>query len=161
MNDNIQLPQMNFYKTFFQLAYITTDLQQSVKIFGDLYGVRDFQIVPEPITKEVQRKGQRVSYTVKLAFGQVGDHQIELIEPVEDETGCYIPLLPAAGFGQLFHHIGCKFAEQKEWDNFRSTLDTELHPIAFEFVEGPTKFLYLDERKNLGHFVEYMWLPSR
>lgn len=98
---------------------------------------------------------------MKLAFATVGDHQIELIEPVDDPVGRYTEILPVSGFGQRFHHLGCRFESREEWDEFRSSLDTGKHPIAFENVGGESRYLYLDERNNLGHYLEYMWLTEQ
>ncbi|GAA0886548.1 hypothetical protein GCM10009120_51470 [Sphingobacterium siyangense subsp. cladoniae] len=158
MKKNTLLPGLNIYTHFFQVAYITTDLQHSIEIFKELYAIEKFLVMPEPIKKEVVRGSMLVTYEVKLAFANIGDTQIELIEPIQDGTGCYSSLLPSSGFCQVFHHIGCRFNERKEWDDFRNLLDTDKHPIAFESTEGGNPFLYLDERKNLGHYVEYMWL---
>ena len=158
MKKDILKPGLNVYKHFFQMAYITTDLDQSIKIFKEFYGIEKFLVVPEPIKKEVIKGSMLVTYEVKLAFANIGEIQLELIQPLQDGTGCYSSLLPSSGFSQMFHHFGCKFNDRKEWDDFRNSLDTDKHHIAFESHDSVSPFLYLDETKNLGHYVEYMWL---
>lgn len=146
MNDKLIIPILNYYKHFFQIAYVTTDIQQSIELFGNLYGVKKFLTFEKPAVMEIVDNGQRTACKMKLAFATVGEHQLELIEPVEDPIGRYAEILPTSGFGQRFHHLGCRFKERQEWDQFRASLDTEKHPIAFENVGGESRYLWRSGR---------------
>ncbi|HLS99841.1 MAG TPA: VOC family protein [Porticoccaceae bacterium] len=142
----------------FQFAYVTNDIERAKAVFAEQYGVRQFLTLPEPIASEVYREGRRVTNVLKLAFAGVDHNQIELIEPVDDGSGIYAEVLPESGFALVFHHVACRHRERAEWDAFRAGLDEQRHPIAIENAAGPASFLYLDERKTLGHYLEYMWL---
>ena len=61
MKKNILLPGLNIYTHFFQVAYITTDLQHSIEIFKELYAIEKFLVMPEPIKKEVVRGSMLVT----------------------------------------------------------------------------------------------------
>jgi hypothetical protein len=152
---------INYYRHFFQIAYVTTDIQHSIKLFGKLYGIQKFLTFEEPAVMNIVDNGIEAECKMRLAFATVGEHQIELIEPIEDPNGRYTEILPTSGFAQHFHHLGCRFKEREEWDAFRSSLNIEKHPIAFENVRGESRYLYLDERPNLGHYLEYMWLTEQ
>ncbi|MFT4154777.1 VOC family protein [Parafilimonas sp.] len=148
---------LNYYRHFFQVAYVTTDITQSIKLFGELYGISKFLVFDQPSVMDIADTGRYIKCKIKLAFATVGMHQLELIEPINDPMGRYTESLPASGFGQRFHHLGCRFTTCEEWDTFRSSLDTGKHPIAFENTGGESRYLYLDERPHLGHYLEYMW----
>lgn len=149
----------HFYTGFFQIAYVTTDLQASMKLFAENYGVKKF-LETGNLISEVISNGERVSNELLLAFANVGNQQIEIIQTLHDGCGRYTDKLPKQGFAQHFHHLGCRFFQREQWDEFRENLDTGLHPIAFENAGGPTSFLYTDERQSLGHYLEYMWLDE-
>jgi len=47
-----------------------------------------------------------------------------------------------------------------DWDDFRARVDRQPYPIAIERVDAALKFLYLDARKFLGHYLEYVWMTD-
>ena len=152
---------INYYRHFFQLAYVTTDIEHSIRLFGEFYGIQKFLTFDEPASMNIIDNRLETSCKMQLAFATIGEHQLELIEPIEDPLGRYTEILPKEGFGQRFHHLGCRFQKRGEWEAFRSSLDSGKHPIAIENVGGESRYLYLDERPNLGHYLEYMWLTEQ
>ena len=100
-----------------------------------------------------------------LAFANVGDQQVELIQPVNDGSGLYSQALSsekadANACEIVLHHLGSRFHSLEQWQAFRSELDLEKHTLAFENMGGDAHYLYTDERKFMGHFLEYMWLDE-
>lgn len=148
----------HYFAGLFQFAYVTNDIEQAKKVFAQQYGISKFLTLPEAVASEVYHNGKQVTNLLKLAFANVAHNQIELIEPVSDGSGIYAEVLPDSGFALVFHHVACRHHEREEWDAFRSGLDEKIHPVAIESASGPSSFLYLDERKTLGHYLEYMWL---
>jgi len=148
----------HYFAGLFQFAYVTNDIEQAKEQFAQQYGISKFLTLPESVGSEVYRHGKQVTNKLKLAFANVNNNQIELIEPVADGSGIYAEVLPDSGFALVFHHVACRHHSREEWDSFRAGLDEAIHPIAIESASGPTRFLYLDERKTLGHYLEYMWL---
>ncbi|MFA5494769.1 MAG: hypothetical protein WC247_08315 [Porticoccaceae bacterium] len=149
----------HFYTGFFQIAYVTTDLQASMTLFAEHYGVRKF-LETGTLISNVISDGKPVANELLLAFAGIGDQHIELIQPLSDGCGRYASALPETGFAQHFHHLGCRFTQREQWQEFRGNLDTQAHPIAFENADGSMHFLYTDERPRLGHYLEYMWLDD-
>lgn len=142
----------------FQNAYITRNIEKALDTFRARLGagadVQSFQIEQEIWTPRGRGKAKQ-----KLAFVWVGDLQYELIEPVEGFVDVYADELPADD-SMKFHHI-CMRVD--DWDVFRAKVEKEGYPIAIEGQSGEQlKFLYLDARDTLGHYLEYVWMtPER
>lgn len=96
---------------------------------------------------------------VEIALVWSGDLQYELIEASEDEVGIYRNCQSNGG-PLRFHHVCMKVPD---WDDFlaRARLQTG-SPIVLEKDMGPglAKFLYMDARTTLGHYLEYIWYPD-
>lgn len=138
----------------YQNAYVTRDLdtaQAAIKARGTIRHQSGF----EGSTALRTPTGEAVMQT-KLAFLWIGDLQIELIEPVGGKVDFYRDMLPA-GSGLRFHHM-CMRVD--DWDDFRSKVETQPYPLLFEGASGPLRFLYLDARHDLGHYLEYTCMPD-
>jgi hypothetical protein len=143
---------------FFQVAYVTTDLEQAMDLYRREFGIREFLATPEWTVNVVTPRGPQIA-KLRIAFVYVGDTQIELIQPTGGDCPIYAEPLPSVGFALQFHHLGHRFYGDREvWQRFRESLDTQRHPIAIEGTS--TCFLYTDERSRLGHYMEYMWLDA-
>ena len=141
----------------YQNAYVTRNLEKAVAEFTARASVRSamqFEASTEVLT------GQgRASQTLKMAFIWVGDLQYEFIEPVTEAVPIFSTWLPD-GDVPRFHH-SC--ARVDDWDNFRRRVDEQPYPVVFEGAgrEG-LKFIYLDARELLGHYLEFCWMtPTR
>lgn len=150
----------HYFAGLFQFAYVTNDIERAKAVFAEQYGISKFLTLPD-LPGEVYRNGRQVTNVLKLAFANVAHNQIELIEPVSDGSGIYAEVLPENGFALVFHHVACRHYSRDEWQSFRAGVDEQRHPIAIENAGGPASFLYLDERKTLGHYLEYMWLDPQ
>jgi hypothetical protein len=94
-----------------------------------------------------------------MAFIWVDDLQYEFIEPVTEAVPVFSTWLPD-GDAPRFHH-SC--ARVDDWTDFRRRVDEQPYPVVFEGASGEElKFLYLDTRDLLGHYLEYTWMtPGR
>lgn len=92
----------------------------------------------------------------KLAFIWIGDLQYELIEPVSGAVDLYRNALPADD-SPVFHHI-CMRVD--DWDGLRTRVDQQQYPVVLEGGSDTLKFLYLDARSFLGHYLEYTWMTD-
>jgi hypothetical protein len=45
-----------------------------------------------------------------------------------------------------------------DWDEFRARVDKQPLPVVMERGGDTLRFLYLDARKLLGHYLEYVWM---
>jgi hypothetical protein len=155
------LPPPNLFNGAFQLAYVTTDLEQAIATYRERYGVERFATVPSSL--EVSTPDGVRSARLLMAFGYINEIQIELIQPIEGTLTLYADALPdGPAFALRFHHVGCRLPDRTQWDAFRAGLDPGRHRIALESMQAgqQSHFLYLDERARLGHYLEYMWLDA-
>jgi hypothetical protein len=138
----------------YQNAYVTRDIGRWIETFK-LRADIDRLITYEGATEVVTRSGPGVQ-SCKLAFIWIGDLQYELIEPISGAVDIYRDALPA-GDGLVFHHICMRVPA---WEPFRDRVDTQPYPIVLEGGNEALRFLYLDARQFLGHFLEYTWMTE-
>jgi hypothetical protein len=138
----------------FQNAYVTRDVDKWVATFGERAKV-DTVLTFEGSTPVTTVNGAGVQ-TNKLAFLWVGDLQYELIQPVSGDVAIYSDALPD-GDGLQFHHV-CMRVD--DWDDFRARVDQQPYPVVLEGGNEQLRFLYLDARPFLGHYLEYVWMSD-
>jgi hypothetical protein len=138
----------------YQNAYVTRNIDKWVGTFSARAKV-DKVLRYEGTTPVVTPAG-KATQTNKLAFIWVGDLQYELIEPVGGAVDLYRDALPA-GDALQFHHI-CMRVD--DWDDFRRRVDKQSYPVVLEGGGDALRFLYLDAREFLGHYLEYTWMTS-
>jgi hypothetical protein len=139
----------------YQNAYVTRNIDKAVAEFTAKADVRtsmQFQVTTEVLTSEGLKE-----QTVKLAFIWVGDLQYEFIEPVSEAVPVFSSWLPDDD-APKFHH-SCSLVD--DWDDFRRRVDEQGYPVVFEGAAGTgVKFLYLDARDVIGHYLEFCWMSE-
>jgi hypothetical protein len=140
----------------YQNAYVTRNIAKAAAAVtppGATGTVAPFEASVEVLTARGRRP-----HVVKLAFFWVGGLQYELIEPVAEGAPMFSPWLPE-GDELRFHH-SC--ARVSDWDDFRRRVDQQPCPVVLEGEgSGGLKFLFLDARDLLGHYLEYTWMPDQ
>jgi hypothetical protein len=49
-----------------------------------------------------------------------------------------------------------------EWDNFRARVDQQGYRVVLEGGGDMLKYIYIDARDFVGHYMEYVWMtPER
>jgi hypothetical protein len=141
------------YGQVFQTAYITNDMDEAVRVFADRFGVPDFlrsgprELAPSDIAP----------MRVEIALAFVGESMIEIIQPLGLNDSLYRQVLPESGFALVFHHIAHRLHSDAEWDAMLRSAEARGHPIAMQGEASNTRFLYIDTRASLGHFIEYLY----
>ncbi|WP_317932295.1 VOC family protein [Halioxenophilus sp. WMMB6] len=140
----------------FQNAYITRDIGKALQQFRDRCGREN--VASFEVEVDVKTPGGEGKAKNKLAFIWVNNLQYELIEPVSGLVDVYGDELPADD--QLkFHHV-CMRVD--DWEEFRSRVDELGYPVVLEGGSPELKYVYLDARDFLGHYLEYVWMtPQR
>lgn len=138
----------------YQNAYVTRDVDTAVDGFRQRARV-DRVLTYEGSTPVTTPAGAGIQ-TTKLAFIWVGDLQYELIQPISGSVQLYSDALPEGG-GLRFHHICMRVPE---WDEFRARVNEQTYPVVLEGGNSMLRFLYLDARPFLGHYVEYTWMTD-
>lgn len=140
----------------YQNAYITRDIDKAIQSFRDRANVTDVATFEGKVMlKTAAGTGEAVN---KLAFIWIDDLQYELIQPVSGLVGIYADELPDDD-SMKFHHVAMRV---DDWDTFRAKVDREGYTVAIEGGSDALKFLYIDARDFLGHYLEYVWAtPER
>ena len=138
----------------YQNAYVTRNLdaaRSALKARADIRHEAEFEgsIALKTPTGEATME-------TKLAFLWIGNLQIELIQPLGGLVDFYRDALPADD--RLAFHHSCMRVD--DWDDFRAKVDQQPYPLVFEGEAGPLRFLYLDARRDLGHYLEYTNMPD-
>ena len=142
---------------FFQIAYVTSDLERAATACGLLYGISRFQVAREVA---IQTRAGEARLNFALAYS--GGVQIELIEPVGGDDETYRDDLPADGAVLRLHHLGHLISRDTTW---RALTEAISHsglevPVGGVFRhEGVAlmHYLYADTRATLGHYLEFMY----
>lgn len=136
----------------YQNAYITRNIDKAIVDFQKYADVR--KVLRHEGATEVMTPAGRGMLHNKLAFVWVDDLQYEFIEPGPGISDIYRAALPADD-SLKFHHI-CMRVDN--WEEFRPRVDQQPFPVVLERGGDALKFLYLDARKLLGHYLEYVWV---
>lgn len=140
-----------FYGHHFQNAYVTRDLDRGIAQIGAL-GAIDHEV---RFRAEMQVETPEGPKTLALAVALlwVGRLQYEIIQPLGGEIDIFSAALPE-GEELRFHHICHRVLD---WQAFQNRLAQQALPIVMQGETPKAKFLYLDARESLGHFIEYYW----
>lgn len=139
----------------FQNAYICRSLDEANAQMRRMGATRDLTVIP--IQQQVQTPTGTKSMDIKAGLTWVNNLQYELIEVASDEVGIYGDWKFDGPLG--FHHQCTKI---EDWDDFRARVDRQHLPLVMEATSnGGLKFLYLDARATLGHYLEYVWVPDQ
>jgi len=149
-----------YFKGHFQNAYITHDYDKAKKLLSDAFGLDDWLEIDADMRLRTP-DGTKTS-SVKVGLVWQGGHQIELIQPVSGYADHYTPVLPEDKSDPTpsFHHVCVR---RDDLEAMRREIDELGLPFAFEGrvpdENGETAmvFIYLDARKTIGHFIEYIW----
>jgi hypothetical protein len=145
-----------------QIAYATSDTAAAIIVFRELYNCPNFY-TREPVMQPVSTPNGPTTLHLLLSFAYLGEACIELIEPLKDNTGnyhdngIYSSMLPAERAAPVIHHLAYLMdGDLDGWTKFRTQVPDEL--VLFEgAVKNDRRFLYLDTKSQLGHYLEYLW----
>jgi hypothetical protein len=152
--DTLQKESHMIEGSHYQNAYVTRDVARAVDRFTAQAEVRDV-IQFEAPNEVITRDGLRTQVN-RFAFLWVGGLQYEFIQPVSDAANVFTPVLPDDD-SLRFHHSCMRV---QDWDTFRARVDKQPFPVVIEGHYDGTKFLYLDTRELLGHYMEYAWMTD-
>ena len=138
----------------FQNAYVTRNLDKWVDVFQER-GKVDRVISFETSTMVKTPTGTGAQHT-KLAFIWIGDLQYELIQSLGGSDSIFRDALPDDD-SLRFHHICMRVPT---WDDIRARIDQQSYPVVLEGGADGVRFVYLDARPFLGHYVEYSWMSD-
>jgi methylmalonyl-CoA/ethylmalonyl-CoA epimerase len=137
---------------FFQVAFVTTDLDRFLGSLSDDLGVDRFFVIRDaPVTDQTYR-GKPCDARQDLAFGYAGTLQFEVILPLSGESS-YSEFLARHPEGGV-HHTGVLV---DDYDVAVAELSQRSTMVQTGRV-GETRFAYFDLVGTLGAYIEVLQL---
>jgi hypothetical protein len=88
-----------------QMAWVVNDLDQALRYWTAELGVGPFVVFEGSVgNRKVLHRGCQTGFDMSLAFSYIGDMQIEVIAPLNDEPSPYREFLASGREG--LHHLG-------------------------------------------------------
>jgi methylmalonyl-CoA/ethylmalonyl-CoA epimerase len=137
---------------FFQVAFVTTDLDRFLQTLGDDLGVDRFFVIRDaPVTDQTFRD-KPCDANQDLAFGYAGTLQFEVIQPLSGESSYseYLSTHPEGGL----HHTGILV---DDYDEAVAEVSKSCTKVQTGRV-GDTRFAYFDVVGTLGEYIEVLQL---
>lgn len=134
-----------------QIAYVTEDLNKSIELFKERYGISEFL---EMRDVELGDLG-----TLDIGMAYLGDTMLELIAPKDGASAMYRKeQLDFHRQAHEFHHIGIIVDDQASYDALKASYIERGLRITADVQHDVLDFFYVDATEDLGHYVEYMLL---
>jgi methylmalonyl-CoA/ethylmalonyl-CoA epimerase len=142
-----------------QIGIVVPDLDKTARLLSSLFGIGPFRSVVWPSRPEskYQYRGAEEHILISQAFVQLGQVEIELIQPLEGERNAYKQFLDETGGG--IHHI---LFEVKDIDPVLQAL-AESGVTVLQSGTGirpGTRWALLDTQEQLGFLVELRHRPG-
>jgi ketosteroid isomerase-like protein len=146
MSASLQLPTGEF----FQLGYVTSDLERAMAHYRDHQGVESFCVLDN---RAVLPPDGSDGPFIRVALAYLGSVMIELIEPEAGSKSIYTHALRADG-GICLHHIGY-LVDPSVFVSLEGNLVG--NGIAVPVIRrGGMALIYADTRSTLGLFSEFV-----
>jgi hypothetical protein len=137
---------------FFQVAFVTTDLDRFLQSLSDDLGVDRFFVIRDAQVTDQTYRDKPCDARQNLAFGYAGTLQFEVIQPLSGESS-YSEFLSVHPEGGL-HHTGILV---DDYDEAVTELSRKCTKVQTGRV-GETRFAYFDLLGTLGEYIEVLQL---
>jgi methylmalonyl-CoA/ethylmalonyl-CoA epimerase len=133
-----------------QICIVVPDLEAAMKTYVEEYGIGPWQIFelnPENMSDMI-RNDEPGSYAMRLGVTMVGDIELELMQPLDDNS-TYAEFLAEHGVG--VHHINVLF---DDFDETMAELRRKGHTIVMGGGYEGNTFNYMSTDRDLGVITE-------
>jgi methylmalonyl-CoA/ethylmalonyl-CoA epimerase len=145
-------------KTLVQIGIVVSDRDRTAKLLTSLFGIGPFRFVewPDRAESKYYYRGVEEKIRIKQAFVQLGDIEIELIQPLDGRNG-YQDFLDQTGGG--IHHV---LFEVTDIDPVIEQLARSGVTVlqAGTGIRAGTRWALLDTQALLGFLVELRHRPG-
>lgn len=152
------------YGELFQMSYITRDIDAAMAHAKETLGVKEFATSDSEV--EVLSFGELRPLKIRAAFANIGRHQFEIIQPVSGAIEVYTDEVDLSGHILNYHHIAIAVrGGHDKWLELLDEVRASGDEFAYLFPPVPSPddkvcFCYVDTRKRLGHYTEYLWVDE-
>ena len=152
------------YGQLFQMSYITRDIEAAMAHARETMGIEHFDTTDAEV--EVLSFGKLRPLKIRAAFANVGRHQFEIIQPVSGAIEVYTDEVDLSKHILNFHHIAIAVRGGiAQWRELLAEVRASGDDFAFlcpalESDDDKVCFAYVDTRKRIGHYTEYLWVDE-
>ena len=152
------------YGELFQMSYITRDLEAAMAHAKQELNVEGFHTTEAEV--EVLSYGKLRPLKLRAAYTNIGRRQFELIQPISGAIEIYTDHVDLSKHLLNFHHVAIAIrGGQENWLALVEEVKASGDEFAFLAPPEPSEddkvcFGYVDTRKRLGHFTEYLWVDE-
>lgn len=140
------------YDGFYQMAYVTADLDATMRMLAVTHGLDRFRI-----QRNVPSLPGMPDMVMHQAHAYVGAVQIELIQPAGGDDGLYREFCAAEPATIRQHHIGLWIDDVAAYEGLPAVLSEHDIPVVFKAaIPNVGGAIYADTRPALGHYIEYV-----
>ena len=140
-----------------QLAYVTNDIDGACAHLGARYGLHKF-LRSGPNTLETDAGAL---LTLKLAHAWLGPTWYEVIQPMDEAPPFLRDWVPAGGPALRLHHIGIRLPDLAAWERMLRGVEAAGYRVPLMLTKNRAqKYCYVDMTAELGHYVEYLFVPD-
>lgn len=147
MTAQLQWPTGNF----FQLGYVTGDLDAAMAFYCDTQGVQSFFTFD---TRTLSPDGDTNKPYVRVGLAYLGAVMLELIEPNPNNAGIYRDALRSDG-GLALHHLGY-LVQPDVHTGLVERLRRDGVEVPAWSDAGGISYVYADTRRENGLFTEFV-----
>jgi hypothetical protein len=152
----------DLFANVWQIAYVTSDLDQGMEALRERFGVE--RCAEVPTAGATFLKGDEAAeWDVRIAMGARGGLIVELIEPVGGEVDFYRRFLPEDGSQALRLHHLASFIELGDhaWSSLTELLAASGLKVDYTvLIPDRVRAGYVDTTAELGHFLEVCQLQE-
>jgi hypothetical protein len=140
-----------FMTRFFQLGYVTSDLDQAIHQYTRL-GISKFFIF------DTAQMRPDLPHRLRVGLAWTGPVMIELIQPM-NHVELYADAMPKNGFGINHHHTGYLVDTDDQFGEAVAWIEGQKMTFANKGrMEGNMELFYADARQTVGHYLEVVHL---
>lgn len=143
------------FRTAIQVGVVVRDLEQSMAALTAVFGIGPFRVVTCPPPERVDAQfyhGQPARFETRQAFADLGNVELELIQPVEGQT-IWADFLRERGPG--LHHIRFNVPDHKAVTAYLATKGLQTTQEGAGIRDG-TYWVNYDTEKLIGFIIEIM-----
>lgn len=139
-------------KNILQIGLVVHDVEQTVRKYRQVLGLQPWNInyvdTRNGVGKNFKKGGRTIEIKAKIAWIQLGNVEIEIIEPLDQDSVYYDQLVNQ---GPGLHHI---MFEPVEFDQCGQQLQEQGHTVIGEGELQQTRFKLFDCKEDLGLICE-------
>jgi methylmalonyl-CoA/ethylmalonyl-CoA epimerase len=152
------MPEKILAESVFQLGYVVPDLHAAIAFFKETLGVPNFMVIENIKLSDQTYMGKPADLRHSIAFGYLGDLQIELIQPTSGTSTYseYLKKNPAGGV----QHLGLMV---EDFDGAVAKLKAKGFSPVQTARNGETRLAYFDTDPKIGTLTEIVYIhpPER